>query len=261
MKIVAAIPAFNSSSTLARVIAALARQSPAPAEVLIVDDGSADATIARSTESGARVVALGENLGRGAARARIMAESDTALVLMCDATLEAAPDFLTRSLPYFVEPRVAAVFGHITQPPAVSVAERWRKRHLFKTEPCPTTRTDALLATGVCILRADAVREVGGFNAALRSGEDADLGRRLLAAGWHVIADPALHALCIRPDSATEVLTRYARWNSPAGLGCRAFFRQLSYAVKVMMPADLRARDPLAALFSVASPFFQIRSR
>jgi cellulose synthase/poly-beta-1,6-N-acetylglucosamine synthase-like glycosyltransferase len=175
--------------------------------------------------------------------------------------LEAAPDFLALALPYFHEPRVAAVIAHITQPPSSSVAGRWRKRHLFKPEPSPATRTDALLATGLCILREEAVRAVGGFNAALRSGEDADLGRRLLAAGWQVVADPSLSALCIRPDSAGEVLARYARWNSPSGLGVRAFLRQLAYAVKVMVPADLRARDPLAALLSMASPFYQIRSR
>ncbi len=260
MKLVAAIPTYNSAVTLPRVLAALRQQSPAPA-LLIVDDGSADATVECATAAGARIVLLGENLGRGAARARIMTESDAPLVLMCDATLEAAPDFLARALPYFDEPRVAAVFGHIMQPSAESVAGRWRKRHLFKPEPSLGARTDALLATGLCILRAEAVRAVGGFNAALRSGEDADLGRRLLADGWQVVTDPALSALCIRPDSACEVLARYARWNSPAGLGVRAFLRQLAYAVKVMVPADLRARDPLAALLSMASPFYQIRSR
>lgn len=256
MKLLAAIPTYDSASTLPRVLAALRRLSP---ELLVVDDGSADATVALATAAGARVVALGENLGRGAARARIMAESDTPLVLMCDATLEPAPDFLALALPYFAEPRVAAVFGHVTQSAAATLAERWRKRHLFKAEPATAPRRDALLATGVCVLRAEAVRAVGGFNAALRAGEDADLGHRLLAAGWQVIADPALRTLCLRHDTAHEVLLRYARWNSPAGLAPRAFLRQLAYAVKVMMLADLRARDPLAALLSLASPFYQLR--
>ena len=256
MRISAAIPVHNAAATLPRALASVRAQ--APGEMIVIDDGSTDAL---APPDGARLIALGANLGRGAARARALADTDAALVLMCDATLELPPDFLARALPWFDEPRTAAVFGHVTQPPPHSTADRWRGRHLFKAEPPAAPRPDALLATGACVLRAAAVREVGGFDPTLRSGEDADLGRRLLAAGWRVVADPALHALCIRADSPGEALARYARWNSPAGLRGRAFLRQLAYAVKVMAAADLRAGDPLAALLSLASPFYQLRRR
>jgi len=243
------------------VIAAVRAQTVAPAGLIVVDDGSTDGSAACAAEAGARVVALVANLGRGAARARSLAESDADLLFMCDATMEPALDFLSRALPWFDDPLASAVFGHITQSSARNVAERWRGRHLFKTEPPAAPRCDALLATTACVLRVEAARAVGGFNPELRAGEDADLGRRLLAAGWKVIADPALRALSLRTDSAAEALKRYARWNSPDGLRGRAWWRQLAYAAKVMAVDDFRAGDPLAAFLSMAAPFYQLRRR
>jgi GT2 family glycosyltransferase len=259
MRLIASIPVYNSAATLPRAIAAVRAQTVAPARMIVVDDGSTDGSASCAAGAGVRVVALGANLGRGAARARSLAESDADLLFMCDATLGPSPDFLASALPWFDDPRAGAVFGHITQSPPHTVAERWRGRHLFKTEPPAAPQSDALLATGVCVLRVEAARAVGGFNPVLRAGEDADLGRRLLAAGWKVVADPALRALSLRSDSAGKALERYARWNSPNGLRGRAWWRQLSYAIKVMARADLHARDPLAAFLSLAAPFYQLR--
>ena len=262
MKLIASIPVFNSAATLPRAIAAVRAQTIAPARLLVVDDGSTDGSAsAAASEGGVSVVNLGANMGRGAARARALAESDSDLLFMCDATLGPAPDFLSRALPWFDDPLVSAAFGHVTQSPPRTVAERWRGRHLFKEPPPVTPRSDSLLATGVCVLRVEAARAVGGFNPALRAGEDADLGRRLLAAGWKVVGDPALQALSLRTDSAGRALERFARWNSPNGLRGRAWWRQLAYAVKVMAVADLRALDPLAACLSIATPFYQLRRR
>ena len=50
------IPAFNAERTLGAVLAALAEQDPKPAEVVVVDDGSTDATAEIAEAHGARVV-------------------------------------------------------------------------------------------------------------------------------------------------------------------------------------------------------------
>jgi polyprenyl-phospho-N-acetylgalactosaminyl synthase len=60
------IPAFNEEDTVASsVIAAL--QHPDVVEVLVVDDGSTDATPEVAAAAGARVVRLDRNAGKGAA--------------------------------------------------------------------------------------------------------------------------------------------------------------------------------------------------
>lgn len=260
MKFAVVIPACNAAVTLPEVIAAWRAVAPPPPAILVVDDGSTDSSATVVERAGASVVRLPENRGRGAARARGMEETDTPLVLMCDAALLPGEDFVARSLNWFAEPKVAAVFAHVTQAEPRTVVDRWRGRHLFKPAP-PELNRRALLATGLCLLRRAAIEEVGGFNAGLRSAEDADLGQRLLAGGWDVVADPALRATSLSRESAHALLGRYARWNSPRGIGGRAWLRQLAYAVKTMARDDLRAGDPLAALLSVASPFYQWRSR
>lgn len=79
------IPAFNEEKTVGSVVAAL-RGHPHIGEILVVDDGSTDATAARAREAGATVITLPENRGKagamdaGVARARY----DTLLFLDAD---------------------------------------------------------------------------------------------------------------------------------------------------------------------------------
>ncbi len=60
------IPARNESPALAQLLPELRRLHPA-AEIIVVDDGSADDTAAVATGAGARVVSLPVSMGNGAA--------------------------------------------------------------------------------------------------------------------------------------------------------------------------------------------------
>jgi glycosyltransferase involved in cell wall biosynthesis len=60
------IPAWNEETSVAKVIGDVRRALPG-ADVLVVDDGSVDATAARSREAGALVASLPFNQGLGAA--------------------------------------------------------------------------------------------------------------------------------------------------------------------------------------------------
>ena len=101
------------------------------------------------------------------------------------------------------------------------------------------------------------VRHIGGFNAALRGGEDADLGQRLLRSGFDVVFDPKLFSTTFANNSSLDVLERYARWNSLERMSLCNYMRQICYALKVMVPIDLKAKDPLAAVISLLAPHYQ----
>lgn len=64
--VVIIVPAFNEEARLADVIASVRTHAPG-AEVVVIDDGSSDATAARAIEAGATVVPLPFNMGYGVA--------------------------------------------------------------------------------------------------------------------------------------------------------------------------------------------------
>ena len=65
-RILAVVPAYNEAATVAGVVADLAAKAPF-ADVLVVDDGSTDATATAAREAGAEVLELPFNLGIGGA--------------------------------------------------------------------------------------------------------------------------------------------------------------------------------------------------
>lgn len=257
MKISACVPVFNNGDTVATAVGSLLRQTRHLDEIFVVDDGSTDG---KHALPGIPIVRHTTNLGRGAARASAVTHASGDALLFCDATCALAPDFMARALTWFEDRRVAAVYGNLVQPPGGNAVQRWRGRHLFKQGSAYNAVHGASLITGGCLLRLDAVRAVGNFDRRLRAVEDADLGERLLGAGFDVVGDPGLKAFPLKNNTLIQVLERYARWNSRGAMSLRAYARQLSYSIKVMAADDLKARDPAAALISILCPHFQALS-
>ena len=258
MPVSAYIPCYNAGVTLREAVQSVLAQTRRPDETLVLDDGSTDGSL---KTGGVRVVRLEFNQGRGAVRFRAMQETRFELVLGCDASLTLDRNFLAHALPWFDDDMVAAVFGWIKEAGPPTVANRWRGRHLFRSDLLHTVSRDAALASGCFVVRKSAVESVGGFDPTLRYGEDADLGRRLRNAGYTVLFDPCLFACSIAGNTVWEVLERYARWNTPHGMGIRDYLRQINYALKVMVAADLKAKDAGAACLSLLCPHYQYWTR
>jgi glycosyltransferase involved in cell wall biosynthesis len=254
MKVSAYVPSYNAGGLLRDAVQSILDQTVSVTEVFVVDDGSTDGS---PETTGVKVIRLNSNSGRGAARARAMAEALHELVLGCDASLILDRCFLENALPWFRNDLLAGVFGRVNGGSLLSVADRWRERHLFRSSLTLEVRHYASLATYCCLVRKSAVEKVGGFSATLRAGEDADLGQRLLAAGYDVIFDPQLIGTSIVSNSVMEVLERYTRWNTLSKMSARGYLRQINYALKVMVVKDLKARDPLGACISLLTPHYQ----
>jgi glycosyltransferase involved in cell wall biosynthesis len=87
MGVSAIIPAYNESETVGRVIDAL-KQAAHITEIIVVDDGSEDATAVEARRHGARVVKLDVNSGKGAAMTAGAKQAKEEILLFLDADLE-----------------------------------------------------------------------------------------------------------------------------------------------------------------------------
>src|ERR1051325_1305095 len=106
------IPAFKEASrlgeTLERVLSYLERRGKS-FEVLVVDDGSADATVevaSEYTHRGVWVLELSRNRGKGAALRHGVVASSGAKVLLCDADLSTPIEDLETLEPSLATPKL-----------------------------------------------------------------------------------------------------------------------------------------------------------
>jgi polyisoprenyl-phosphate glycosyltransferase len=85
-RIAAIIPAFNEERTIGDVVGAVRRCSLVD-DVIVVSDGSRDATVLAAQRHGARVIELSENLGKGGAIAAGLESTPAQVILLLDGDL------------------------------------------------------------------------------------------------------------------------------------------------------------------------------
>jgi glycosyltransferase involved in cell wall biosynthesis len=85
----AVVPAHDEAGRIAATIAAL-RAIEDVSEVVVVDDGSRDATATEAERAGARVIRLGRNAGKGAALTRGVGATNAGILLFADADLRSS---------------------------------------------------------------------------------------------------------------------------------------------------------------------------
>jgi cellulose synthase/poly-beta-1,6-N-acetylglucosamine synthase-like glycosyltransferase len=157
---------------------------PGPVEMIYVDSGSTDNSLAMAEAAGARVIALQPErptaaLGRNAGwRA---AQSDYILFLDGDTVLH--PDFPAAALAELQQrAELAAVCGHRREMnPNQSIYTR-----VFDLDWIYPLGEDVFFGGDVLMRRA-ALEAVGGYDAALIAGEEPELCGRLRAAGWKIL--------------------------------------------------------------------------
>lgn len=161
-----------------------------PGPVLVVDDGS------RPPVDGADV-RLAVNAGPGAARNAGLAEVRTPLVAFVDTDVVVPDGWLDLLLPHFTDDRLALVAPRVGsgRGSGPGMLQRYEPGHSpldLGPEPARVragTRVSYVPAAAI-VCRVDALRQVGGFDATLRVGEDVDLVWRLDAAGWRCRYEP-----------------------------------------------------------------------
>jgi glycosyltransferase involved in cell wall biosynthesis len=106
------VPAYNEAATVVAVLERVAEKVPFRTEVIVVDDGSTDATAALAEGvPGTIVIRLGANRGKGAAVRTGIERSTGDIVVIQDADLEYDPQDIPRLLEPLTRGAADVVFG------------------------------------------------------------------------------------------------------------------------------------------------------
>ncbi|MEZ5284670.1 MAG: glycosyltransferase family A protein [Vicinamibacterales bacterium] len=223
------VPAHNSARTLGRCLDAIRRTS-VPCQLIVVDDGSSDASGRLATEHGALVVRHERAAGPARARNAGIARSDAPIILFVDADVAIADDAVNRVVDTFErDPSLGALFGsYDDDPDARTLLSDYRNllHHYVHQQARPEAKT---FWAGLGAARRDVLTAQGGFDEryARPSIEDIELGSRLAAAGCRIRIDRDLQGTHLKQwtfssmlradilDRArpwTQLMLRRARW-------------------------------------------------
>ncbi len=215
------VPARNAEQALGRMLDALETQTAQRSsfEVLVIDDGSTDATSAvAGTRAGVRVLA---STGRGVYAARNTGiEAAAAPVLaFTDADCVPAPDWVKLGLAALEGRDDRVLAGRIDAPLGArpGVTTMLDVSHYYDQE---RYAREGHAAAGNLWVPASIVRAVGPFDEKLRSGGDTEFSRRVTEAGHEIVyaADVVVgHDPATRPSQLIRRSFRLGRGATARG--------------------------------------------
>ena len=217
------IPTYNRAPVLARCLDALAEQNPAPDEVVVVDDGSTDATAGVLAGRDLVRVVRRENGGRAAAKNTGMEAARGDVVLFLDDDVLATPGLIGlhaahhRSRP---EPH-EALLGHVTWAPEIEVTRHmhWLEHggplfaydEIDDREDVPWT----MLYTANVSLKREFLEP---FDAELPIFEDTEMAYRLKQRGLRLRYDPEALGWHLREETPERTERRMREVGHAAAL-------------------------------------------
>ncbi|MHB1132133.1 MAG: glycosyltransferase family 2 protein [Chloroflexota bacterium] len=216
------VPAYNAADTLGACLEALLCQSLPRAryEVIVVDDGSSDATATVAGRYPVRVLCQA-HAGPAVARNRGARVAKGEYLLFTDADCAPAPTWLAEIVrPLEGDSRVAGVKGVCRTAQAGLMArlgqvELEEKYARLRQKPCID-----FVDTYSAAFRRDAFWEAGGFDPAFpeASNEDTALSFALAERGWRLVFNDRALVEHHQPDSLGAYLRRKWRhgyWRAP----------------------------------------------
>jgi GT2 family glycosyltransferase len=195
------IPVLNAARTLPRTLEALMALSPAPDEIVLVDNGSIDETPSRlrafATAARTKVILLHEpRRGASAARNTGARAATGDVVAFTDADCCPRADWLAALCAPLADSAAGAVAGRLASTPPRGVVETFSS--LF-TLQAPTaaarhtrwTPSAGGFPTGNLAIRRDLLTRLSGFDESVAIyGEDYDLCARVYGAGAAIVYTP-----------------------------------------------------------------------
>ncbi|HUK54577.1 MAG TPA: glycosyltransferase [Candidatus Binatia bacterium] len=215
-----AIPAHNEEAAIEATVRSALASEYAPLEVVVVNDGSSDATagiLDRCFSADPRVrIHHQVNRGKPAALNQALAMAAGEIIVTIDADTAVQPSAVGRLIRHFADPSVGAVAGNVKVGNRTSWITRWQaleyitsqnmEKRAFDLLNCITVVPGALGAW-----RAEAIRAAGGF-AADTLAEDTDLTFSIRRRGWRISYEPRAKSYTEAPETPGALIRQRFRW-------------------------------------------------
>jgi biofilm PGA synthesis N-glycosyltransferase PgaC len=216
------VPAFNEQAMIEAGIRSLVRLDYARLEIVIVDDGSSDATyryavgLARNDPRVAVRVVTQANTGKASALNRGLAAARGDYLAFVDSDSTLAPGSLRAAMRHFRDPYVGAVAGNIKVANRVNLLT-WLQA-LEYVEGLNLVRSAQgffrlvnIVPGPLGVFRREALLGVGGCSSDTYA-EDCDLTLALLGRGWKIRYEPRAIAYTEAPERTSQLLRQRYRW-------------------------------------------------
>lgn len=166
-----------------RLVRALSAAQAAARSVVYVDSGSQDGSPQVARDLGVTVIELDPSRPFTAARGRnagLATLQDAEFVHFIDGDCVLDADWPAQALAHLrAYPKAGLVFGRQFEAAPDASLYNWMTDWEWNKPLGPAT-----FCAGCLMVRADALRAIGGYNEALIAGEDDDMCFRMQAAGW-----------------------------------------------------------------------------
>ena len=220
------IPAYNEEKVIERTIHAAVDSDYPNLRVIVIDDGSSDATLevarrvaAEEPLAGKVLVLTKPNGGKAEALnfgLQHLREDEIIFVGM-DADTVIASDAVSHLVPHFIDERIGAMAGNAKVGNRVNLWTRWQALEYITSQNFERRALDLLSAVSVVpgaigAWRVAAVREVGGYHFDTVA-EDADLTMSLLERGYRVEYEDLALAFTEAPTTANGLMRQRFRWS------------------------------------------------
>jgi poly-beta-1,6-N-acetyl-D-glucosamine synthase len=221
------IPAYNEAKLISRTIQSLLAFDYPDFEIVVVDDGSDDATSAVAEQ----LVGRYQTMGGGTAEVKLITKPNggkaTALnaglsvasfdVILCvDGDSELTPDSLRRAVRHLRDPKIGAVAGDVKVKNRNGLWTRLQALEyvlgLNMVRSAQSTLSLVNIIPGPAgIFRRQALADAG-FYSADTFAEDCDVTLKILRCGWRVVYEPLAIAWTEAPEALIDLLKQRYRW-------------------------------------------------
>ena len=269
------VPARDAAGTVVDTVRALLAQDPPPLEVIVVDDGSRDATGEAAREAGATLVLRAAGAGPARARNLGLREARGELIVFTDADCTPRPGFLRALLRPFADPAVAGVKGAYLSEQRSLTARFVQLEYEERYRRMARRSSIDFVDTYAAAYRRAALVEAGGFDERypFPSTEDQELSFRLVERGARLVFAPEARVVHLHAATLPAYARKKARigyWkvatlrrhpgkavddaHTPGTLKAQLLLAPLAVAGLPLLAAGARAGWPVGALLACAAP-------